>query len=270
MTNKDNFMNWENPGRALITGSSSGIGAEFARQLASQGFDLILVARRIEKLKALSIELKNKYSISAEVLVVDLSNLTDTEKLVSRILELEDIDVLINNAGFGIMDTFLHIDRMRHVDMINVHFTSPVMLCHATLPGMIKRKRGVIINTSSVAALNKRHYSLGLMYTTTKSAITIFSEILKDKIKGTGIYIQALCPGLTSTEFHDSETMHGYQRNSIQNELWMTPEEVVLLSLKNVKTKDVIFIAGETNLNMAKHYRKSSVNKYLNAKILLS
>jgi len=270
MSNKDNFMNWDNPGRALITGSSSGIGAEFARQLASQGFDLILVARRVERLKALCIELQEKYSISIEILVADLSKLTDTEKVVSRILELDDLDVLINNAGFGIMGTFLSIDRMRHVDMINVHLTSPIILCHAAIPVMIKRKRGAIINTSSVAALNKRHYTLSLMYTTTKGAITIFSEILKDKIKRTGIYIQALCPGITWTEFHESETMRGFQRNNIQKELWMTPEEVVSLSLKNVKTKDVIFIPGETNLNMAKHYRKSSVNKYLNAKILLS
>lgn len=219
-------------------------------------------------MEALSKELRKKYSISAEVLVADLSKLTDNEKVVSRILELDNLDVLINNAGFGIMGTFLGIDRMRHVDMINVHFTSPIMLCHAAIPVMIKRKRGVIINTSSIATLNKSSYALILMYITTKGAITIFSEILKDKIRRTGIYIQALCPGLTYTEFHESETMRGFQRSMIPKESWMTPEEVVSLSLKNIKTKDVIFIAGETNLNNAINYRKSTVNKYLNAKIL--
>jgi len=261
-------MNWDNPGRALITGSSSGIGAEFARQLASQGFDLILVARRIDKLKALSIELQKKYSISAEVLVADLSKLIDTEKVVSRILELDNLDVLINNAGFGVMGNFVDIDRKRHVDMINVHLTSPVMLCHAAIPIMKKRKRGVIINTSSTAAINKSSYPWSLMYSTTKGAITIFSEILKDKTRRTGIYIQALCPGITYTEFHDSETMQGFRRDSISKESYMTPEEVVSLSLKNIKTKNVIFVAGETNLNKAMNNRKSTVNKYLNVRIL--
>lgn len=266
MNTENNFMGWENPGSALITGSSSGIGAEFARQLAQQGFNLILVARRKEKLDALSKTLQEKYSNDVEVLVADLSNISDNKQVISRINEIENLDILINNAGFGILDNFLQIERMKHVEMINVHFTSPVMLCHATIPGMVRRKRGVIINTSSIFAINKD--SSLIMYTTTKSAVAIFSELLKVKVKGTGIFVQALCPGFTYTEFHDTDAMSGFQRSLYKAEQWMKAEEVVSLSLDAVKSKSVIFIPGEINLVEGKNLRKKKLKKYLNCEWL--
>jgi len=262
----ENFMGWENPGSALITGSSSGIGAEFAQKLAQQGFDLILVARRKKKLDALSKTLQEKYSINVEVFVADLSKISDNEQVVSRINEIENLDVLINNAGFGIMGKFWQIERMKHVDMINVHFTSPVMLCHATIPCMTKRKRGVIINTSSMFAITKD--SSLIMYTATKSALTIFSELLKEKVKGTGIIIQALCPGFTYSEFHDTDTMRGFQRSWFQPEQWMKAEDVVSLSLDAIKSKSVIFIPGELNKQSGITNRKKKLKKYLNCEWL--
>jgi len=266
MNSVNNFMGWEKPGSALITGSSSGIGAEFARQLAQQGFDLILVARRKEKLNALSKTLQEKFSINVDVLVADLSKISDNEQVISRINEIENLDILINNAGFGIYDSFLKIERMKHIEMINVHFTSPVMLSHATIPGMAKRKRGVLINTSSIFAIIKD--SSLIMYTTTKSAVVIFSELLKEKLKGTGIYIQALCPGFTYSEFHDTNTMRGFQRSWYQPEQWMKAEEVVSLSLDAVISKSVIFIPGEMNRVLGKKIRKKKISKYLNCEWL--
>jgi len=138
MTYKENFMNWDNLGKALITGSSSGIGAEFARQLAEQGFDLILVARRKEKLNQLASLLIEKNDNKVEFLIADLSQMSDIEKVVSRIKKLDNLDVLINNAGFGFMSPFLQIEQIKLVNMINVHFTSPVLFCHAALPKMIE------------------------------------------------------------------------------------------------------------------------------------
>jgi len=266
MNSVNNFMGWEKPGSALITGSSSGIGAEFARQLAQQGFDLILVARRKEKLDALSKTLQEKFSINVDVLVADLSKISDNEQVISRINEIENFDMLINNAGFGIMQNFMKIERKKHVDMINVHFTSPVILCHAAIPGMAKRKRGVIINTSSMSAISKDPALI--MYTTTKSAVTIFSELLKVKVKGTGIYIQALCPGFTYSEFHDTNAMAGFQRSWYQPERWMEAEEVVSLSLDAVKSKSVIFIPGDVNKESGKKIRKKTLSKYLNCEWL--
>lgn len=211
MNYKKNFMRWEDPGIALITGASAGIGAEFARQLASQGFGLILIARRKNKLEKLSKELHEEYSVSVEIFVGDLSKLDDNHKIISKIKEIDNLDVLINNAGYGINKTFLQTDITQHINMINVHFTSAVMFCHATIPGMTKRNRGVIINTSSTAAVNKSQ--MGVMYTSTKTALTVFSELLRDKIKDTNICIQSLCPGFTYSEFHDTESMRGFQRN---------------------------------------------------------
>jgi len=266
MTVKENFMKWENLGIALITGASSGIGAEFTRQLAAQGFDLIIVARRKDRLENLSKELQEKFSINAEIFVADLSNMDDNKKLVAKILEIDNLDVLINNAGFGITNTFLKIDLKQHIDMINVHFTSTVMFCHAALPGMIKRKKGVIINTSSTAAIHRSPMSV--MYTTTKSAVTVFSELIKERIKNTGVYIQSLCPGFTYSEFHDTESMRGFQRDWFPKENWMDAEDVVSLSLEAVKNGEVIFIPGRLNMQYTKSLRKKVIDNYLNAKIL--
>lgn len=262
MVQVDNFMSWDNPGAALITGASSGIGAEYSHQLAAQGFDLILIARRKEKLQELSKKLSREYSVNAEVFVADLSILEDNYRIVSKILEMENIDILINNAGYGINNSFLQIDLKEHIDMINVHFTSAVMFCHAALPGMMKRKRGVIINTSSTAAVHKSPMSV--MYTSTKTALTVFSEVLREKVKHAGIYIQSLCPGFTYSGFHDTESMKGFQRSWFPKESWMTSEEVVRLSLEAVQGGQVIVIPGEINQTYTKQIRKSTVEKYLN------
>lgn len=264
MNDKEKFMNWDNLGIALITGASSGIGAEFTRQLAEQGFDLILVARRKNKLEALSQELSSKFSIKVEVLIADLSNLNDTEKVASKILDTDNLDILINNAGYGITTPFIERDNKQNVDMINVHYTSPVMLCHVAIQGMTKRKRGVIINNASISAIIRT----SVMYSSTKAALTIFSETLNSKMRNTGIYIQALCPGFTYSEFHDKDSMRGFSREFFSKMPWMSAEEVVTLSLNVVKSKNVIFIPGEENRVLAMSVRKSTLKKYLNCKIL--
>lgn len=263
MSNNANFMNWDNLGTALVTGASSGIGAEFARQLAEYGFDLVLVARRKNKLNTLSKKLSRNYSIQAEVSVADLSKPKDMDRVVSKILELDDLDVLINNAGFGIQKPFLERDYKQNADMINVHYTSPVMFCHATLKGMIERGRGLIINNASFSAL----FRTLEMYSSSKAAITTFSELLKPLVRGKDIHIQALCPGFTYSEFHDTDDMRGVNRESFSKMHWMEAEEVVTLSLKAVKSRQVIFIPGEENRALIKSIRKSTFKKYLECKI---
>jgi short-subunit dehydrogenase len=262
--NIQNFMNWDNPGTALITGASSGIGAEFARQLAKQGFDLILIARRKDKLEKLKEDLHGKYAINTEILVADLSLLSKNQEIAEKISKLDKLDILINNAGFSYREPFLEGNYKLNVDMIMVHLTSPVIFCQAALPNMIKRKRGVIINTSSLGAILRS----GIMYSTTKAAVALFSELLKRSIKQKDIYIQALCPGFTHTEFHDSPTMKGFSRTIISEENWMSAEEVVSLSLNAVKSNQIIFIPGEANQDIAKKVRKTNMNKYLSCKIM--
>jgi len=259
---KENFMKWDNPGRALITGASSGIGAEFTRQLAEQGFDLILVARRIDRLETLSQNLSKNYHIKAEILIADLSKPEEIKKVTAKILDTDDLDILINNAGFGIKTPFLEREYKQNADMINVHYTSPVMFCHAAIQGMKKRNRGVIINNASLKAITRT----SVMYSSTKAALTIFSEALKSEVRRTGINIQALCPGFTYSEFHDTDSMSGFSREFYSKMPRMSAEEVVTLSLNAVKNRDVLFIPGEENRVLAKGVRKTTLKKYINCK----
>ncbi|MBW2181337.1 MAG: SDR family oxidoreductase [Deltaproteobacteria bacterium] len=255
MTDNANFMNWSNPGTALITGASAGLGAEFARQLARQGFKMVLVARRKERLEELADELGKDYSVETDILVADLSNPADNDMVMEYISKLKDLDVLINNAGFGLMKDFFEAETQSHVDMINVHCTAPVQFCHKALPGMKSRGRGVIINVSSIAALTKS--SLSVMYTPTKEFINVFSQMLQPNLEGTGVRIQSLCPGFTYTEFHDVEEMKGFDRNWFSKEWWMTAEEVVSMSLDAFKEDSVVFVPGEFNQDQVKKYLES-------------
>jgi short-subunit dehydrogenase len=264
MNEKENFMKWENPGTALITGASSGIGAEFTRELAKQGFNLILVARRKQRLESLGQELNNKYGIKAELLVADLSKMSDIEKVASKISNTANLDVLINNAGYGIFKPFEDRKNIQNAEMITVHYTAPVMFCHAVVKGMKTRKRGVIINVASGLAIVRTD----IMYSSSKAAIVVFTEILKAEMKGTGIEIQALCPGYTYTEFHDTETMEGYNREDYSEMYWMNANEVVSSSLRAIKSRNTIFLPGEENRELLKAYRKATFKKYLNCQIL--
>jgi len=264
MSENNNFMGWASPGTALITGASAGIGAEFARQLAAQGFNLILLARRKDRLEALSKELQEKYSIKAEVWVGDLTNMAENERIIEQTAQLEDLDVLILNAGYGINGSWFDYSNQDNINMVTLHLMSPIMFCHAVLPGMIKRKRGVIITTSSGSAIAKT----SLMYATTKNAVAYFTELLRKEVKERKIFFQALCPGFTYTEFHDVESMKGFRRDSAPEEYWMSAEECVSLSLAAVKTRQVIFVPGEFNLEMMKKVRKGMSRKWLNCKVI--
>ena len=168
------------------------------------------------------------------------------------ISRLDDLDVLINNAGFGLMKDFFQAETEKHVDMISVHCTAPVQFCHIALPGMKSRGRGVIINVSSIAALTKS--PLSVMYTATKEFINVFSQMLQPSLEGTGVRIQSLCPGFTYTDFHDAEEMKGFDRNWFSKEWWMTAEEVISMSLEAFKEDSVVFVPGEFNKQHVKQY----------------
>ena len=268
MEKKENFMNWDNPGTAVITGASAGIGKEFAYQLAKQGFKIILVARREQKLCEIVEDLKNKFGGEHSFIIADLSDIDENKKLADYIKKkIENLDILILNAGYGVWNTFFNTDLMDLIDMTNLMFTGPMICCYSTIPNMIKRKRGVIINTSSTSATNK---SSGAIYTAIKTALTVLSELLQDLVKGTGVKIQALCPGYTYSEFHDLEkiTRSGFQRSWFPKEAWMEASDVVKYSLSEVKNIPVMVVPGEFNVSNAKKLRKTKIDDYLNLKIL--
>jgi short-subunit dehydrogenase len=238
---------------ALITGASSGIGAAFARQLAPMGYNMILVARHKERLAALAMELGERYPISAEVLVTDLANATDVERVERYITELESLDLLINNAGFGAPGSFAEAELVTQLNMIHVHVIASVRLTRAALPGMIARRRGAIINVSSIASLVPIPGSA--TYSATKAYLNVFSEALQAELRGTGVKIQSLCPGFTHTGFHDTPEHKGFGRSRIPEPLWMSAEQVAAQSLNALGQHRVIFVPGFKNRLLARAAR---------------
>ena len=224
---------------ALITGASSGIGAAFARRLAAAGHNLILVARRLDRLEALAEELASRHNIVAEVLPADLAQPAGIERVETRLSGTDTPDLLINNAGFGTTGYFADIDLAKQLDMIQLHIVAPVRLCRAVLPGMIARSRGAIINVASIAAYwplpENANYAASKMY------LIVFSQSLQAELEGTGVRVQALCPGFTYTEFHDTAEFARFDRRNIPAPLWMSADELARLSLAALERGEVVF-----------------------------
>ncbi|QXD14589.1 SDR family oxidoreductase [Rhodocaloribacter litoris] len=225
---------------ALITGASSGIGAGFARRLAERGYNLILVARRADRLAELAEELQTRHGIEAEGLPADLATDEGIRRVEARIVDCDTLDLLVNNAGFGTTGRFAEIDLAPQLAMIHVHVIAPVRLIRAALPGMMARGAGGIINVSSVSAFWPNAGSA--TYSATKAYLNAFSEALAHELRGTGVTVQALCPGFTRTEFHDTETFTGFDRSLIPDFLWLTTHEVVQASLEALERGRIIVI----------------------------
>lgn len=229
-------------GTALITGASSGFGAEFARQLARQGYNLVLVARRLERLEDLAVELTSRYGIQVEALPADLSTPEGIEKVASRIADLPDLTLLVNNAGFGTVGRFHKVSPQSQADMLSVHTTATLRLCQAALPGMVARGGGAVINMASVAAF------LPLLgnatYGATKAYNLSFSQALAAELHGSGVRVQALCPGFTYTEMHSTSEYAGFRHSAYPDFLWLKAPFVVRESLKDLQKNIVVSIPG--------------------------
>ena len=222
---------------ALITGATAGIGAAYARLLAKEGFDLVLVARDLPRLKGVAKELSNLYKIKAETFKADLTKPAQLAKVEKRLANnSKPIEVLINNAGFGLKDSFLVSNLAKEQELLDVLVTAPMRLSHAVLPGMIKRNSGSIVNVSSVAS-----FIAGGTYSAAKSYLTVFSEYLHTELRDTNIKVSALCPGFTRTEFHARGKM---KMSGLPNYMWTTVDQVVAKSWRYVKAGKVICIPG--------------------------
>lgn len=189
-------------GAALVTGASSGIGAEFARQLGAAGLDLVLVARRAERLEALRASIAQTSGVRCHVIVRDLSRMEAAQALFDETSSLGlEIEWLINNAGFGTDGFFPLLPLERELGQIQLNVTTLTSLTHWYLPGMIARKRGRVINVASVGAFVPTPYMA--TYSGTKAFVLSFSFALASELSGTGVSVLVLCPGATRTEFHE-------------------------------------------------------------------
>lgn len=234
------------PKFALITGASSGIGREFAIQLAEKGYNLLLTARREKKLQELKEKVENTNNISADIIIADLSTSKGVDKVIKGIQDCNNLEVLVNNAGFAIVGSFHTVNLQKHLDMAQVHMMAPVKLTWYALDKFIKQEKGYIINVASMAGLLKpKHSSL---YSPTKAFLIKFSESIGENYRNKNIKVQALCPGYTYSEFHQSDEYEGRDPYSeIPSFIWMDPKDVVRSSIKNMDKNKRIIVPGIKN-----------------------
>jgi hypothetical protein len=207
-------------GWAVVTGASSGIGAEFARALAREGFSCVLAARREDRLRELASELETRYGISTCVVAVDLAEVDGTDRLAQAVEDL-DLAVLVNNAGFGYVGRFEKQEPERLRAMLQVNCVAPVMLTRRLLPAIRKRARGAIVFTGSIAG--RQPIPLHGVYAATKAFDLLFGEALWGELRGSGIDVVVLEPGSTATEFQEAAGELPHDR--------VHPQEVVAAAL---------------------------------------
>ena len=220
---------------ALVIGATAGIGESFTRLLASKGYNIALVARDEARLHERAAGLREKYGIQTFVLPADLATKSGV-KSVEKYIQSYEIEVLINNAGFGINKAFTVSDLGDEQDLLNVLVRAPMRLMHVILPGMKERKSGTIINVSSVAG-----FIAGGTYSAAKSYLTVLSESLNTELKGTGVIVSALCPGFTRTEFHQRGRM---KMKGLPRFMWLNAEKLVAQSWKDAQAHQPVSVPG--------------------------
>ncbi len=228
--------------RALITGASAGIGEAFARRLAAQGTDLVLVARRTDRLQRLATELSTM-EVDVEVLGADLGRRDDLDAVVDRLrAHSQPVDLLVNNAGFGTVGDFLDQDPDREGSMIDVNIGAVHRLAHAAGTAMADRGGEGILNVSSIAGFNPSPRSA--TYGATKAFVTSFSEALAVELGPQGVVVCCLCPGLTRTEFQEKAD---YRPSVLPGFFWQSADEVAAAGLEGIAAGKVRVVPGLHN-----------------------
>lgn len=211
---------------ALVTGGTAGIGAAFARTLAARGYDLVLVARDEERLEQNAAELR-EHGVEVEVLRADLGDRAHAARVAERLADAQrPIDLLVNNAGYGMHSTLRDTDIAESDAAIEVMMRAPLVLAAAVMPGMVARGTGAIINVASVAG----YVPMGL-YSAIKSWLRVYSESLSNELHGTGVTVTALMPGWVRTEFHERARIRSA---SIPGFMWLDADELVVACLRDV------------------------------------
>lgn len=220
---------------ALVTGPTSGLGTEFARQLAARGHDLVLVSRNEAKLRELAAELTEQHRIACEVLPADLSDADELRIVEARAGDRDrPLDWLINNAGFGISEPFVGGDLDAEQRMLDVLVRAPLRLTHAVLPPMVERGHGRVVVVSSIAG-----FVTAGTYSAAKAWATTFAEGLHAELRDTDVHVTALCPGYVRTNFHMNADINAAHLPDI---VWLNPDEVVATALKDADRGRVISI----------------------------
>lgn len=220
---------------ALVTGATAGIGWSFCRQLAEQGHDLVLVARDVARLEARATELRQVHGVRVEVLGADLCDRGEVQRVADRLASQDaPVDLLVNNAGFGLRTPFTRSDVRDEERMLDVLVRAVLVLSHAAANAMCERGHGALVNVSSVAGFA----AMG-SYSAAKAWVTTFSEALAQELAGSGVRVQALCPGFTRTEFHERG---GMQVRGMPDLAWLDADELVATSLRDLRRGKVVSV----------------------------
>jgi uncharacterized protein len=244
---------------ALVTGASSGIGASFARTLAGAGSDLVLVARRGDRLAAMAKELQAGAGVTVETVVADLTDPDQLAVVEARLRDAErPIDLLVNNAGVGGHGAFAALPVDDEERRIRLNLLAPVRLTSAALPGMIERRRGGVVNVSSVSGEQPIPYVA--TYSATKAYLTCFSEAVHEEVRGHGVTVMAVLPGFTRTEFHDAADMS----RRLPGPVWMSSDAVAEGALKDLARGRAVCVPGagyRALVVLARHAPRSLVRR---------
>jgi uncharacterized protein len=226
---------------ALITGATSGIGAEYAKRFAQMGYNLLITGRREEKINALAQEIRQAHHVEVEVVLAELSEKEGVQKVLNC-MPGKQIEVLINNAGFGVNSLYQNANLAELEQLAKVNVLAPMEFIHAVLPGMLERHKGTIINVSSAGV-----YMIipgNSVYTGAKAFLKYFTEALHLDLMNTGIQVMAVCPGLTHSDIFDRMGMDKSRQVDYGHIKWMSAQDVVDLSLKDLAKNKVISIPG--------------------------
>ena len=238
---------------ALITGASSGIGEAFATVFASEGFDLVITARREARLRALAARLEHTYGRRVEVISCDLADPNGPAMLCAAIDDRGiAIDALVNDAGFGAVGTYTRSSWAVHQAMLHVMVMGPAELTYRLLPGMIERGYGRIINVASFAGLVAA--PAGTLYGAAKSFLINFSQSLAREVAGHGIHVTAICPGLTRSEFHDVPATRATVAH-LPQWLWMDASTVAVQGFQAVMDGTPVYVNGRINRALVTLFR---------------
>jgi len=227
---------------ALVTGASTGLGEQFARALAASGHDLVLVARTGPALEKLAAQLEQDHAATSEVLVADLADATQLASVATRLAHGPTVDTLINNAGFGHYGAFADLPLAGEVGQIEVNILALVTLSHAALGVMVPRRRGKLLNVSSIGAFAPAPG--GATYSATKAFVLSFTEALHDEVKTQGVHVTALCPGFTRTEFQQRA---GVKTTGLPSAAWADAADVVAAGLAALDHNKAVCVPGIVN-----------------------
>jgi len=229
----------------LVTGASSGIGAEIARGLARRGLGVTLVARREERLRELAGELEDEYSVRAETVAADVSDPKHRERLVREVDERGlDVEVLVNNAGFGSGGKFFRLDAEKEASMIRTNVEAVIALSGIYLPRMVERGRGAVLNTASLIAFQPVPYQA--TYGATKAAVLSFTQAVHEELRGTDVTITAVAPGPVRTEFGEQGGFGGAD-DKIPGWFWLDADDVAEAAIKGLESGDRVVVPGMIN-----------------------